>query len=502
MRPWAFLTLVLCLPVSVTAFFGASNDTSFWDDFANNFGTDIAPIISLFGEQVTKQFLSESTTPLDMIIFATGPLGILTAIVSCIRVCGGSFLKSLVGRAREPHTLSEIEVCSSTSENVCELWSNGGICRVFGQPHLLEFLFRNPRDSGDFYDDFDQFGREVPGACGIALPSQLFGDMLEESLFRNKSESSLSRVTSGWKEIPPHEIIWLPRRIRTLLGYFCRRTDATNLSIERYGSSHRAMRYMNEKGPPDFAPYPNLALNLGVQDASTSVSHLWLAAVFGVLLQASFFGYATWASWYHPNFYQEQASSNKTLFFIFTIAGTASVVAGMALSAKLIDRNSKERLFVLEPDSPNQLDHCNSDQPYERIFWLQPAQRIGDQQFDVFAYNELKTEYITSRKVDDKRPFDGNKQKHTVQVWLAVGLSFLGWVFQFIGLRGQHATISFYQLCCTIAMSILRALIRSFRSLPKNHLDQVKNKVNEHELDWQTLSLAKYIDEEKSDKSK
>lgn len=138
---------------------------------------------------------------------------------------------------------------------------------------------------------------------------------------------------------------------------------------------------------------------------------------------------------------------------------------------------------MFEPDNPNQLDHGNADQPYDRIFWLQPAQRIGDQQYDVFAYNEVKTEYITSRKVDDKRLVDGNKQQHTVQVWLAVGLSFLGWVFQFIGLRGQHATISFYQLCCTIAMSILRALIRSFRSPATNQLVQVKNKVNEHELD-------------------
>lgn len=175
----------------------------------------------------------ESKIPLDITIFAAGPLGILTAIVSYIRVCGGSFLKSLVGRAREPHTLSEIEVCSSTSENVCELWSNGGICRVFGRPHLVEFLSRKPSDSGGFYRDFYQFGEEFPGSCGIAVPRQYFGDMHEESLFRNKSESDLSGVTKSWKEIPPHEIIWLPRRIRTLLGYFCRRTDATNLDIER-----------------------------------------------------------------------------------------------------------------------------------------------------------------------------------------------------------------------------------------------------------------------------
>ncbi|EPS39490.1 hypothetical protein H072_6724 [Dactylellina haptotyla CBS 200.50] len=33
-----------------------------WDDFTNNLATDLAPLIALFGEQVMKQFLSESLT--------------------------------------------------------------------------------------------------------------------------------------------------------------------------------------------------------------------------------------------------------------------------------------------------------------------------------------------------------------------------------------------------------------------------------------------------------
>ncbi|KAL3462901.1 hypothetical protein BJX64DRAFT_258399 [Aspergillus heterothallicus] len=59
-----------------------------WDDFSNNLATDFAPVLSLFGEQVTKQYLSESTTFLDYIIFSMAPVGILTAVVSAIRVCG------------------------------------------------------------------------------------------------------------------------------------------------------------------------------------------------------------------------------------------------------------------------------------------------------------------------------------------------------------------------------------------------------------------------------
>jgi hypothetical protein len=47
---------------------------------------------------------------LDCVIFACAPLGILTAITSVIRVGGGSALKAIIGRAREPHAEAEIEL--------------------------------------------------------------------------------------------------------------------------------------------------------------------------------------------------------------------------------------------------------------------------------------------------------------------------------------------------------------------------------------------------------
>ena len=53
-------------------------------DFSNDLATDIGPLLVLFGESMTKQYLSESTTFLDYFIFAMAPIGILTAIVSAI----------------------------------------------------------------------------------------------------------------------------------------------------------------------------------------------------------------------------------------------------------------------------------------------------------------------------------------------------------------------------------------------------------------------------------
>ncbi|RSL92086.1 hypothetical protein CDV31_015305 [Fusarium ambrosium] len=151
----------------------------------------------------------------------------------------------------------------------------------------------------------------------------------------------------------------------------------------------------------------------------------------------------------------------------------------MALCTTLIDRNSKEQRLVISSTKG-----IEKPQPPEyRIFWLQPGgQHIGDQEFDAFACNEAKTEYIAS----------WNNREAPVPiflVWLGAGLSFVGWMVQFIGLRGQHATVSLYQLCCTIIMSIIRASIRSSRPTPRNLLEDRSEELQGHELDWQAFQL-------------
>ncbi|KAH8665626.1 hypothetical protein BGZ61DRAFT_308395, partial [Ilyonectria robusta] len=57
--------------------------------------------MSLFGEQVTKQYLGEIITLLDYFISAMASMGILTAVASVIRVCGSPSLRAFIGRAQE-----------------------------------------------------------------------------------------------------------------------------------------------------------------------------------------------------------------------------------------------------------------------------------------------------------------------------------------------------------------------------------------------------------------
>ncbi|KAK3352190.1 ankyrin repeat-containing domain protein [Lasiosphaeria hispida] len=88
------------------------------DDFSNNLFTDLAPLLALFGERVTMQFMSQSTGWADNIILAMAPLGIITAIVGAIRVGGPSWMKAIIERARESRAAAESELMSSTSNEL------------------------------------------------------------------------------------------------------------------------------------------------------------------------------------------------------------------------------------------------------------------------------------------------------------------------------------------------------------------------------------------------
>ena len=72
-----------------------SNDLS---DFITVLGTAVAPVLTLFGELATKQFLSMSMGWADNILLAMGPIGIITIVVSAIRIGGNRALKTIIGR--------------------------------------------------------------------------------------------------------------------------------------------------------------------------------------------------------------------------------------------------------------------------------------------------------------------------------------------------------------------------------------------------------------------
>jgi len=111
--PWPRVLTSVAIVISVMSHGAAAQDNG--DEFSNNLASDLGPLIALFGEQFARQFMSQSMSWADNVLFACAPLGIIAAVVGAIRVGGPSWLKALIGRARETAATAELDLMSSTS---------------------------------------------------------------------------------------------------------------------------------------------------------------------------------------------------------------------------------------------------------------------------------------------------------------------------------------------------------------------------------------------------
>lgn len=111
---------------------------------------------------------------LDHIIFAMAPLGILTAIVAAIRVGGPSWSRAVIGRARENRAAVEVELMSSTSHEVCELWNGQGVVRTVGRPEIQEIIYLEELKNEKDPETFGLY--TVESAKGILIEQRMYFD--------------------------------------------------------------------------------------------------------------------------------------------------------------------------------------------------------------------------------------------------------------------------------------------------------------------------------------
>ncbi|KLJ06561.1 hypothetical protein EMPG_10038 [Blastomyces silverae] len=269
----------------------ASGGTSGWDEFTNNLATDLGPLIWLFGEQVTKQFLSESLSIWDNVIFAMAPLGIITAVVSAIRVSDKSSLRAFIGRAQESRGSAELELLSCTSETTSELWNEGGIARVFGKPKILELVYHR---------------------------SRLDGSMSPGNWLRNAGIFTFKEATEIYK-------LW--ERERSDI-------DASSLDDNRLRS-------------------PNLSLNIGIKRPANEI--LIGIAGFGVLLQGGVLFFAAWIAYKHPSLFLKNGKEMSAYACPFVLTGTMATCLGMFLCALIIERTTNETYYKKADGSDTEL---------------------------------------------------------------------------------------------------------------------------------------------------
>ena len=396
-------------------------------DFTNDLASDIGPLLALFGENMTIQYLSESTSFLDYFIFAMAPIGIITAIVSTIRLCGHASFRAFIGRSQEGEGAVESELCTSTSRDVCELFTKGGVQRVLGRPSILELV----------YIDHD-------GDTSLTKASQS-NDEAGLYLSRNYFEDHTVSENAHWKRI-----------------------DSIPTTQPRGKPTNGA----------SFAPNPNLSLNVGVRKQPSWV--FWVIAVTGLILQvgvAVLAGVGVWILGWNLN---ESEGSAKNYAPIMYVSGTVMLCFGMWSCAALIGQTTDEIRF-------KRLNLASAHQ--SRLLWLQPGpQIIGDQSFDPFAYFEDTKKDPLRVWTSSSKSFPDVFELYTV---FAIVITLAGYVVQFIGLRGMKGWVSLAQLGITIVMSLLRGLLRIKRlGRNDNKLGTMPDLVAGHELDWLASNIV------------
>ncbi|KLP19115.1 uncharacterized protein LW94_486 [Fusarium fujikuroi] len=288
------------------------------------------------------QYMSQATGWADSFTLAMAPLGILTIVVSAIRVGGPSWLKAIIGRARENLAAAEVELMSSTSSDVCELWNGSEIVRSLGSPPVREFILLIPKPPKDATRPFDFECRNIKEAeeAGFLTPSNIIED----------SEKGMSMCSSGPNS---HE------------------TELKKVIIV-YKESNSA---------------PNVSLNVHSQKRA----EVRAAAVIGTFLQLGVLIYAGFATYYHTlRFPKEENKPVSNYAFPCTASGTIILVTGLLLCADVVEKRT------VEISRKPQADYN------AYVIWLQHQATVGDQVFKSFGIfsDEPRKEVVTSRPDD------------------------------------------------------------------------------------------------------
>ncbi|KAK6363606.1 hypothetical protein TWF730_001030 [Orbilia blumenaviensis] len=427
-----FLFVTLALSSYCSFARADSEDTGETSNFSNNLFSDLGPLLTLFGERVALQFLSHSTSWVENLIFACAPIGILTGVISAIRVGGARWLQALVGRAREPDAAAELELMSSTSEDICELWNGSGIVRVIGSPSTVELIYDTSNRSTH---SLQKLGS---GANNIEILSLEIAK--ERGIFVSASSRELETGNNlGKKKLRPF-----------------RRTAA------------RTSSKSSELSPSSQAA-PNIFLNV-----SGGVVRPWeyaIVAVIGVALQFGVLIYDGIIT-LHPNTQHLNLASGVPKYaFPLTLIGTLGIMLGSFLCAYVVEASTVEETW-----------EAKANNTQYQVVWLQRGQTVGDQSFRSYAiYDKGDGRVIrTSRKAPNL---------HRLEFWTLLGsvVTVVCFVLQFIGLRAMNWSASVAQLLATGIMILLKAYVR--RNL--SAIPQTKELPEGYELDLMAKDINK-----------
>ena len=422
-------------------------------DFSNNLFSDLGPVLALFGEQVARQFMSQSMSWLEDVIFAMAPLGIITAIIGAVRVGGPNWLKAVVGRARESGAVVEIELMSSTSHEVCELWNGQTIVRVMGSPDIAEILYFE--DMGDGKDKCGLF------TLKMAIEKRILKNAKEirrDGSTKAEENPLMTAINRGALGIKKGFLRIFPR---TSSKSSSTNSDSANTDVENAMGSSRFI-----------SGAPNISLNI------VEIKRRWelcLFAILGFVLQFGSLLFIGVTHYHHKINLKE--GENLGYAYPLMASGTLFLVMGMMACSHVVQASSIEDTWVAEKKF--------------KILWLQKSATVNDQQFKSYVLSTKKERntLTTSRRPTSTPPPKSafaaafSSQKVTV---VGLFISLAGFVTQFVGIRALHWSASIAQLVVTLAMTAVRTWIRRNMSTRPT----VKPLPPDYDINWLAVGFA------------
>ncbi|MCJ1407547.1 hypothetical protein MMC19_001618 [Ptychographa xylographoides] len=294
-------------------------------DTYNNLFSDLSPLIALFGEQVSKQFLSQSLTVADCILFASAPLGILTGVVSSVRLGGYVWLRAIIGRASESRGAAALELTSATSSGICELWDGKNVIRIQGTAEILSILFLDLQGVQPSADPNDEETDREP----------LLKEMSKLEEPRQFVVGFEAGKSLGWIASQYEVALQLQRSARKQIrGSWEQGEDTLPSEITPPG--------VRNPIPP--IP-PNIALNASSRPSSILVR---VAALFGVIIQSAVLVLAGLVTY---KFIPQDSDSTYNYALPLLIAGTVLVFSGMTICAWIVIKSSRQEQVRIYPIS-------------------------------------------------------------------------------------------------------------------------------------------------------
>ncbi|KAG5754659.1 hypothetical protein H9Q70_002679 [Fusarium xylarioides] len=468
-------------------------------EFAFNLLSDIAPILALFGDQFAKQFTSESLTWVDHLIFAMAPLGIITAITGAIRVQGMPTARAFIGRAREHQAQAEIELMSSTSGEVCEIFNGNSIVRAIGDPKVAQFLIfpRQVDHLEESHESVDEAKTNHPpkryledDSCGIhSLETARKCGLIKCEDYRSKSSifiGKLWKVAKSSDEGLPYRIY---AKIQRLSSISPRRsktkdTEMAELRVPRDSPTKPNNQELFFAAKQALKNPPNITLNLASDHFDSNRmrkgDEIFIAATIAILLQTGLIAIAAITAYrVSPN--SSSIFKSRVYGFPCYAVGSLLLSLGTGLCSFVVEHSTDEYSWEVQ----------NNGKPVTKdiapqLIWLQQKQKVSDQSFNGYVISaRSKRRVITSsRREKPERHGSRNKSKTkseeeplnkeneffweclTVAAALSAGIGFTA---QFMGLRGLAFPCSIAQLGAIFIMALIRAGIRRRLGDPIEH---------------------------------